>query len=211
MVVGILVNGAIEDIEFYKRELYSCDYVISADGASNALYGMGKVPDVIIGDMDSIEEDAKRFFMEQGVQFKKFPSKKDFTDTELSIDYAKDIGAVEIVLYAGVGSRIDHSLGNMNLLYYMLKRGIQGRLVNEKNEVHITDSKIVLKGSKGDLVSVIPVNGDAVGVTLTGLEYPLADYTIEFGKTIGLSNVMVGDSCSVEVKRGCVFVIKARD
>lgn len=211
MVVGILVNGAIEDLQFYKKELDGCDYLISADGASNALYRMRKVPDVIIGDMDSIEEDAKRFFVKQGVEFKKFPSKKDFTDTELSIDYAKDIGAVEIVLYAGVGSRIDHSLGNMNLLYYMLKKGIQGRLVNEKNEVYITDSKLVLSGSKGDLVSVIPVNGDAVGVTLTGLEYPLTDYTIEFGKTIGLSNVMVGDSCSVEVKEGCVFVIKARD
>ncbi|WP_052636399.1 thiamine diphosphokinase [Peptoclostridium litorale] len=211
VLVGILVNGAIDDIEFYKKELDGCDYVISADGASNVLYKMKKVPDVIIGDMDSIEEDAKSFFLEKGVEFKRFPSKKDFTDTELSIDYAKDIGADEVVLYAAVGSRIDHSLGNINLLYYMLKRGMQGRLVNEKNEVRITDGKLVIEGRKGDLVSVIPVNGDAIGVTLTGLEYPLTDYTIEFGKTIGLSNVMVGESCRIEVKDGCIFVIKARD
>lgn len=211
MKAGILVNGTLVDMEFYKMQLYSCDYIISADGASNFAYAAGIVPDVIMGDMDSISSDARAFFEDRGVAFEGFPSRKDFTDTELCVEHAKSKGATEIVLYGAIGSRIDHSLANIGLMYLIFKSGIKPRLVNESNEVFLIDREIELSGEKGDLVSVIPLAGDAKGVTLEGLEYPLNNYDIDFGRSIGVSNVMTGRSCRVSLRDGYLLVIKSKD
>ncbi|AHM56759.1 thiamine diphosphokinase [Peptoclostridium acidaminophilum DSM 3953] len=211
MKAGILVNGTLEDGEFYKVQLSGCDYVISADGASNFAYTAGIVPDVIMGDMDSISSEARAFFESKGVAFEGFPSRKDFTDTELCMEHAKSKGAREIVLYGAIGSRIDHSLANIGLMYLIFKSGIKPGLVNETNEVFLIDSELELSGEKGDLVSVLPIMGDAKGVTLEGLEYPLCNYDIDFGRSIGVSNVMTGKTCRVSLKEGYLLVIKSKD
>ncbi len=211
MKVAIIANGEIRDLNFHKEILRDCDYIICADGASNHAYKMKIEPNTIIGDLDSIHKEVKCYFENKGINFEKFPSKKDKTDTEICIDYAMELGAKEIILLGVIGSRIDHSLGNINLLYTLLQNGIKASIRNEHNEIYITDHEIEIKGTKGDIVSILPCFSNVKGVTLKGLEYPLNDFYLEYGSSIGISNVMKEETCKISLKEGYLFVIKARD
>lgn len=207
----IIANGSMDDYDFYKNIIDDYDFIICADGASNHAYNMNINPSIIIGDLDSIDDEVKKYFMDKNIEFNKFPSKKDKTDTEICIDYAIEQGSKEIDFIGVLGSRMDHSLANINLLYSLLKKGIKARIINENNEIHITDGKIQVTGKKGDIISVIPIYSDALGLTLKGLEYPLEDYDLKFGISMGISNVLVDEKCEISVKSGCVLVIKAKD
>ncbi|WP_099188054.1 thiamine diphosphokinase [Tepidibacter mesophilus] len=208
----VIANGSMDDYDFYKniiKENYDC--IICADGASNHAYNMNITPDIIIGDLDSIDDKVKKHFIDKNIEFNKFPSKKDKTDTEICIDYAIDIGSKKIDFIGVLGNRMDHSLANINILYSLLKKGIKSRIINENNEIYITDNKIQITGKKGDIVSVVPIYSDVLGVTLKGLEYPLNNYNLKFSASIGVSNIMLDDKCEISLKSGCVLVIKSRD
>lgn len=207
----IIANGSISNYDFYKDIIDQYDCIICADGASNHAYNMNINPDIIIGDLDSIDDKVKKHFIDKNIRFNEFPSKKDKTDTEICIDYAIHIGSKEIDFIGVLGTRMDHSLANINLLYSLLKRGIKASIINENNEIHITDDKIQIAGNKGDIVSVIPIHSDVLGVTLKGLEYPLENFDLGFATSRGISNILVDDKCEVSIKSGCVLVIKARD
>ncbi|MEJ8553729.1 thiamine diphosphokinase [Tepidibacter sp. Z1-5] len=207
----IIANGSMNDYDFYKNIIKGYDCIICADGASNHAYNINIDPDIIIGDLDSIDDKVKQHFIDKNIRFNKFPSKKDKTDTEICIDYAIHIGSKEIDFIGVLGTRMDHSLANVNLLYSLLKRGIKSRIINENNEIHITDDKIQIAGNKGDIISIIPIHSDVLGVTLKGLEYPLENYDLGFATSRGISNVLVDDKCEISIKSGCVLVIKARD
>ncbi|SHJ58477.1 thiamine diphosphokinase [Tepidibacter formicigenes] len=211
MKVAIIANGEIKDYNFHKDIIKKFDYVICADGASNHAYKMKITPNIILGDLDSINKEVKSYFMNKNIKFNTFPSKKDKTDTEICIDYAINLGAREIVLLGVIGSRMDHSLANINILYYLLRQGIKASIINENNEIYITDSEIEITGKQGDIVSIIPLYNDVVGVTLKGLEYPLNNFNLSFGSSRGVSNVMMSDRCKISLKKGCLLVIKAKD
>ncbi|SHH09551.1 thiamine diphosphokinase [Tepidibacter thalassicus] len=211
MKVAIISNGDIKDYDFHKNIVKKYDYIICADGASNHAYKMGIIPNMILGDLDSINEEVKKYFMNKKVKFNTFPSKKNKTDTEICIDYALNLGAKEVVLLGVIGSRMDHSLANINILYYLIKQGIKASIVNENNEIHITDNEIEVTGKQGDIISIIPLYNDVEGVTLKGLEYPLDNFYLKFSSSRGISNVMMGDRCKISLKKGYLLVIKSKD
>ncbi|KXZ39608.1 thiamine pyrophosphokinase [Alkalithermobacter thermoalcaliphilus JW-YL-7 = DSM 7308] len=208
MKVAIILNGQIENIEFFDSILENYNYIICADGGANKLYKIGKKPNVIIGDLDSIHDHVKNYYRKNNVDFKKFPSKKDKTDTEIAIDYAISIGATQIDFIGALGDRMDHTLANINCLYYLLKRKVDGKIVDENSQIYITDKEKVIYGEIGDIVSIIPCFSDAKGVTLEGFEYTLEDFNLEFGCARGISNVMLSPKCIVKVKQGCLLIIK---
>ena len=211
MKIAIIVNGIIYDYNYHKDIVNNCDLVICGDGGANHAYKMDIVPSYILGDLDSIENDIKVYYENKGVEFIKFPSKKDKTDTEICIDYAQKLNATEIILLGALGGRTDHAMANINLLYYILKKGIMGSIVNETDSIFLIDSNLTIKGNKGDNISLIPLYGDAVGVTLENLEYPLNDFTIKKGSSIGISNVMITNSCKITLKSGYLLICKSKD
>ncbi|MCC0642993.1 MULTISPECIES: thiamine diphosphokinase [unclassified Clostridioides] len=211
MKICIVLNGEIEDYKITRdiilKECYDC--IICADGGANHTYKMDIIPDYILGDLDSVEEEKINFYINQGVKFEKFPSKKDETDTELCLFLAKTIKANHIDFFGALGGRIDHTLANIKLLYYLKEDGIYSRILSDKEEMYIVENEeFTLFGNKGDTISVIAVKGDAKGVTLTGLEYPLDDYYMKYSVPIGISNVMLGNSCKIKVEQGCVLVVR---
>lgn len=211
MKACILLNGKIEDLNFLKKTIdkKNYDYIICADGGANFLYKIKVVPDYILGDLDSLELKAKNYFKEKGVSFKKFPERKNETDAQLCIHLAKGLGVVDIDLLGALGGRIDHTVANINLMYYIKKLGLNPVIKNNKEDLHMIESEYIdIFGKKGDTISVLPVNGDSTGITLEGLEYPLKDATIEYGDPIGISNVMESDKCRITVEKGTLLIVK---
>lgn len=211
MNICIILNGKIKNYDYIKDIINknNYDYIICADGGANHSYKMGIIPDYIIGDLDSISSKIIDFYKSKDVKFEKFPSKKDETDTEICIYLASKLNAKEIDFIGALGGRIDHMIANINLLYYVRSKGICTKIISEKEDIYIAiDEEININGDIGDTISIIPLNGDANGVTLKQLEYPLNNYNMKFSVPLGISNVMLDKKCSIKVEQGSLIIIK---
>ena len=167
------------------------------------------MPNYILGDLDSIEDDIREYYEASDVVFKKFPTKKDETDAELAVWLVEEVGLLGIDIYAALGGRIDHELANIQLLYYILDRGMYPRIISEHEEIYILkNDEMTLKGNIGDIVSILPIRGDARGITLVNMEYSVEELDLKYSVTRGISNVMVAQDAYINVRDGCLLVIK---
>jgi len=211
MKVLLFAGAAISDYTFCGQYLQD-GIVICCDGGIAHAKALGITPNYIVGDFDSADPSLLEEYRNQGIAIQTFPTHKDETDMELGMDLAMELGATDIVIFGGIGSRFDHTLANAHLLLRLLKKGIRGRLVNENNCVELIDKSLILQGKAGDIVSTIPLSTEVKGITLEGFVYPLTDHTLAIDDDIvAVSNVMVGDWAKVTITEGYLFVIQARD
>lgn len=204
----IIAHGGIDNINILKKLYPIYDFVICADGGAKYAYECGIIPNYLIGDFDSIDNKILDFYTLRNVSIERYPKNKDYTDTELCVYKAIDLGCSEICIFAGIGSRIDHSLGNIGLLHVIKSSGVKGYIITENETIYLCNDILSLKGSKGDIISIIPFYGDAKGVTTEGLLYSLNNATIKFGYPIGVSNVMTDNECKIKIASGEILVIK---
>lgn len=194
----IIGNGNVQDYNYLKNKICDTDFIICADGGYNHAVKIGIEPDVLIGDFDSAinyETVADRI---------EYPKRKDFTDGELAVMYAKERGFDNIVLTAMTGDRLDHTIADILLL----AKCKNGMLIDDNNEIYLLRDEIEISGRKGQIISVIPISLDTEGVATSGLEYPLCDETLYFASSRGVSNVMIEDKCKISIKKGMALVIK---
>ena len=211
MKICIVLNGSVNDYNKTKQIIHkeNNDYIIGADGGCNHLYNMGILPNYVIGDLDSINKDLIKYYESKNIIFKKFPTHKDQTDAEICIHLAKTLNATEIHFIGALGGRIDHALSNIGLMYYVLEMGIEPKILTSEEEVVIihNDTKVI-KGKKGDTISILALKQDAIGVTLEKLEYPLNKARVSYLSPLGISNVMLEDECNITVEDGYLLVIR---
>lgn len=194
----IIGSGEIKDYNKIKSLINDGDCVICADGGYDHAVKMGIAPSLLIGDFDSITS------MPNDVETLKYPTKKDMTDSELALTVARERGFFEMLLLGFTGDRLDHAVTNI----LMLQKFSGAVLRDDNNEICALTDKRVIRGKKGDTVSIIPIGGDLCGITTRGLEYPLNDETLYFGESRGVSNVMESDTAVIECKSGMGVVIK---
>jgi thiamine pyrophosphokinase len=204
----IIANGSFSDKTSFLKECNTADYIICADGGAKYAYNFGCTPDYVIGDFDSLEPEILDFYIKQDIEVVKYPKEKDYTDTELCIKRAIEIGSTEICILAGVGDRIDHTLGNIGLLHSIKESGIDGYIASDDCYIYICRGELLINGNIGDIVSVIPFKGDALGVSLSGFKYPLESVNINFGSPLGISNEIIEETCKINVMNGEVLVIR---
>lgn len=185
---------------------------IAADGGVLNALTAGITPDTVIGDLDSLPDAIRADLERRGVRFIVHPARKDETDLELAIQHALERGATEIVIFSALGGRWDQSLANILLLTLPDLRGVPARIVDQRQTMVILtgDAEAHIQGRVGDTLSLIALGGDAHGVTIEGCEYPLNQARLPFGKTLGISNVLIEPTARVSVKEGIVLVIHRR-
>ncbi|MGB5822797.1 MAG: thiamine diphosphokinase [Proteocatella sp.] len=209
MKAAIISNGDITKIEELKEQLKGYEFVICADGASNRLRSADIMPDYILGDLDSIEADTLSYFEEKNVKFIRFNPEKDYSDTHICVNFLKEKGIREIDIYGALGGRWDHSMANFGLMYYGYENGISIRLVDEYDRAFICgEGKCVSLKKENQCFSIFAVFEDAQ-VTLEGVKYPLNEYNLRRGESIGLSNEYIQD-CTVEIKKGSAIIIESQ-
>lgn len=194
----IIGNGSICDYEYIKSCLRDDDHIICADGGARHAQAMGITADVLIGDFDSLPHGA-----ESAARVIEYPSRKNFTDGELCVDYAVEHGFSDVLLIGMTGSRLDHTINNIFLLF----KCRSGRLIDEHNEIFAFEGRLEIKNRRGKTLSIIPVDGDIEGITTSGLEYPLDNETLYFGRARGNSNVVVSDGALITAEKGRGIVI----
>ena len=207
----IFANGVFSHPEIDRARLRPDDWLIAADGGARHCQTLDLTPAVLIGDFDSIRNQERQAFEQQGVTVVPFPESKDETDLELALHYAVEAGVNEVLILAGMGSRWDQSLANLLLPAMVELAGVHIRLIDGPQEATlIRDGETLkLQGQPGDKVSLIPLGGNAHGVTTHGLEYPLHEDTLHFGATRGVSNVLLGAEATIHLDQGIMacFII----
>ena len=208
---AVIISNGNFNMEVFKKHKLKDDLIICADGGANHLYKTDILPDMIVGDLDSLNDQAVRYYKEKDVLFHKFPAKKDKTDTELAVDFALKRNPSELILFGSTGSRLDHTLGNIMLLYKLLKKNIRARIIDKTNEIYIMDKHIEITKQKDTFVSFIPLFDKCMGVTMKGFKYPTVDLDFDLGSTMGISNEVIEDRGIIDIKSGISLVIKSKD
>ena len=208
----IFANVHLEHPRDALNLIQSDDLVIAADGGARHCRTMGITPEWLVGDLDSLNQDEVRELKELGVEIISYPRDKDFTDLELAFLQARDAGATEIVVLGGFGDRWDMTISNLLLSTRSEFRELSVRLVDGPQETAIIrgGGEMTFSGQRGDVLSLIPLHQEALGVNLTGLEYNLDDESLSVGTTRGISNVFVSDSATVSLKQGLLLCVIRR-
>ena len=211
----IISGGSIED-EFAKACMsdYQPDYMIVADSGMEFMRRIEANPNMIIGDFDSVKQETLEYFKAKpAITFHTLNPIKDDTDTEFAIRQAMELGAREITVLGGTGSRLDHVLGNISLLGIGLSKGVQIQLVDAHNRIRmIKQSLSITKADQfGSYVSLIPYAGEVQGLTLKGFKYPIKNYDLKLYNSLGISNEIVEETAEISFEKGVLLVIEARD
>jgi len=164
----------------------------------------------VVGDLDSISPALHAEWQDADVEFFQFPPDKDETDLELALLEAVKRGADQIVILGALGRRVDHELGNLLLLAHPSLAQIDVRIVVGQQEIVLVRDRAEWNGRPGDLLSLLPIGGDAYGVVSRGLEYPLCDEVLRFGPARGVSNVFTVSKPSVCLKEGLLLAVHTR-
>lgn len=200
----ILANGIFQP-DARLRDLWRrADLRIAADGgARNARMHLDRAPDVVIGDLDSLDDATDDWLKHHNVERIQHPPAKDQTDLELAVDLSDTRGATAITILGAFGGRIDHWVANVLLL----SRTPNVIMTDAASEMWAARDQAAIVGKPGDLVSLIPLDERIEGIVTEQLEYPLRAETLTRGSTRGISNVMLTNRATVHWTKGLVLII----
>ena len=177
------------------------DTVIAADGGWRVCREEGIVPDLLLGDFDSLHT------VPDFAHIRRVPVEKDDTDMMLAIKEGLARGETEFHLYGGMGGRTDHTIANLQGLLYLAERGAQGWLYGDRERfTAIRNGEIDLPAREKGIVSVFCMGADAQGVTIEGGQYTVHDAVLTASFPLGVSNHFVGNPVRVAVTRGSLLI-----
>jgi thiamine pyrophosphokinase len=206
----IFANGELPDLEKARSLVQDADHIICADGGTRHALALGLKPDLIIGDMDSVDSEALRRLQADGVYVELYPRDKNETDLELAINRAIELKPEQIVIVAALGGRLDQTLANITLLTDSRLVTFDIRLDDGVEEIFLCRDQAEVHGKSGDIVSLIPWQGPVSEVETGSLRWVLQKETLYPDKTRGISNEMRGDTASISIGSGLLLIVHRR-
>lgn len=206
----IFANGVLPDVEAARELLLEGDVILAADGGTRHVLALGRMPDAVIGDLDSISNEDRLRMEKAGVEILEYPQDKNETDLELAIEHALSKNPARIIILAALGRRIDQALGNLSLLGDPRLRSLDVRLDDGVEEILLCRDQAWVKGRSGDLVSLIPWGGEVKGIFTKNLRWPLNGESLYPHGTRGISNELLGEEASIRIDFGSLLVVHRR-
>ena len=184
------------------------DLIIAADAGFRTASEMGVVPQILVGDFDSLgEPDAP-----SGCDIVRVPVEKNSTDTHLAVDLAIERGAREIVIIGGLEGRLDHTLSTIAILESLAGKRVAATVTNGKCRVRfVRNSGVLLPRGPFKYFSLIAADPIVKGVTIEGGKYPLKNARLSRTFQFAVSNEIVGNCALIEIKKGGVYVVESND
>lgn len=201
----IFANGELPNLEKARALIQPSDFIICADGGTRHALTLNLIPNLLIGDMDSLPANFKLSDFNGEVIL--YPKDKNETDLELAIQHAITLKPDEILILAALGGRMDHTLANIALLTDFELVTCDLRLNDGVEEIFFCKDQVEVKGRSGDIVSLIPWQGNVEGVLTENLKWKLNNETLFSDKTRGISNEMISDTATISIKKGLLLII----
>ena len=206
----IFANGDLPDIDKVRSILRDDDYIICADGGTRHASSLDLKPALVIGDMDSADSGLLQKLHADGVPLELFPRDKNETDLELAIQHAVELNPTEIIIVAALGGRLDQTLANIALLSDVRLATFDFRLDDGVEQIFFCRDQAEVKGRSGDIVSLIPWQGEVTGIQTKNLRWSLDNETLYPEKTRGISNEMTADMANIKISSGLLLVVHTR-
>ncbi|MDQ3006930.1 MAG: thiamine diphosphokinase [Chloroflexota bacterium] len=206
----IFANGEIPSLENARSLLRADDHIICADGGTRHALALGLKPNLVIGDMDSIDKEQWQKLKNAGVPIELFPRDKNETDLELALNRAIELEPKALIIIGALGGRLDQTFGNTALLSDARLAAINIRLDDGLEEIFFCRDQEEVRGRSGDIISLIPWGNPVRSVQTQGLKWPLQRETLFPEKTRGISNEMTGETASITITSGLLLVIHRR-
>jgi len=205
----VALNGELKgDREEFKKLIGEKDiFYIAADGGALFLESIGFLPDVIIGDFDSLTKAQYLRYEKMGIKIIKYPVEKDETDGELALQYCRERGFDNIIIIGFAGGRLNQQLANIFLLEYAFRNGITAFIKEPGLEIGIIKREKVFFQKIGAGLSLIPLDEKVTGVTITGCKYLLEAESLLRYKTRGISNVIEQEKAVITVEKGLLLYV----
>ena len=205
----IFLNGEYKYSQEFMDKLVSENAVcFYADGGANFAFKYGKMPEVIIGDLDSIEKKVLEYYKNKNILIKKFPKDKDFTDFELILKEINKISenknfVEKIFVVGGLGKRIDMTLSNL----FIMEKYKNLVFLQKNEEIFYAEKSFVLKNKKDCEFSIIPISEKVEKLTLKGFKFETDKIDVKRKSSRLVSNVICGDEASVEFESGKMIIV----
>jgi len=205
----IFANGKLPDLESARALIHADDLIIAADGGTRHIVELGFIPHFIVGDLDSSPLDIHDPILKD-TQIILFPRDKNETDLELAIDHALTLNPVQIVIVAALGHRLDQTLGNISLLTDVRLSAYDVRLDDGVEEAFFCSDQAQVQGRCGDVLSLLPWQGQVTGILTKGLKWPLQNETLYPYNTRGISNEMLAEEATIQIRSGLLLIVHRR-
>jgi thiamine pyrophosphokinase len=205
---AIFLNGSSDSPGLIRHIAGSADLVVAADGGARYALEAGVVPDLVVGDMDSLGEDLSREVERRGALLERYPVRKDKMDGHLAVLAARERGATAVDLLCALGGGLGALFAAPHILLAAERIGLHSTVVADRGRIFVVEAgSRTVQGRPQDSISVFPLSGPATGVTLEGMEYPLENAGLAPGDTLGFHNELVGTEARVSVGQGVLLVV----
>jgi len=206
----VFANGVIREIHLVKNLLAERDFIVSADGGLRYIRSLKLMPELVVGDLDSVSCDDIEFLNNNNIEVLRFQSDKDQTDLEIALKELVKRGYKDILVVGALGGRVDQTLANLGLIASISNDDVRIEFDDGREHIMLIRDRLLISGKKGDTVSLIPLCSPAKGVTTKGLRYSLADESLLPDQTRGISNLMMGKIAEINITAGTVLCVHTR-
>ena len=201
----VIVGGGDCTADILKSNIDCNDYIICADSGFDIVFETGLIPDLLIGDFDSIRkipDDVEKIVL---------PVEKDITDCEAAYLEGVKRGYEDFLILGGTGGRFEHTFANISLMARASKEGNRFLIVDEKHIFRsVTNSSLKLYFVPDKQISVFAFGGTAHGVYEKGFHYTLNNFTLDPFVPIGISNDITSDYGEIIIEDGTLIVIETQ-
>jgi len=200
----VFTGGEGPSRDAIEKKLNEADMTAAADSGLLLAERLGVVPDLIVGDMDSIPDSAmlRRYPDSEIIAFAR---DKDYTDTELAIEALRARGCSSVGVIGGGGGRLDHLLGIFSLFH---RENAPDFWFTAKEELVLVKTMLRIDDWKNRRLSFFPVGETEATMSSLGLKWPLDKLSWKVGD-VGVSNVVSGESAEIAMKSGRLVCIKS--
>lgn len=213
MDVLIVSGGTEPSKELLLEYKNKASFIIGVDKGCNVLYKYNITPNLIVGDFDSGDLKVVDYFKNTGIEVRKYSTHKDYTDTHLAYNIAKELGDIKkIYLLGATGTRFDHSLGNLGLFLNSLEDEIYLEIVDDNNIMFIVDKKTTIKNRKNKVLSFHGLSDEVKNFTIKNAKYELERYNLKLLEPRAICNEFLdGEDVQIDFDSGKILVMLTND
>lgn len=201
----LIANGYPPSKSVIKKfQKLGYDFLVGVDGGNNYLKRLNITPDLIVGDLDSIDSQILHSFSKvtKVVKLKR----QDDTDVEKALKYLIKHKFTDAILFGGTGNRLDHSIANLGFVLKYFEK-IKISLIHHNSILTPYVSTVELNCQRNELISLYTFSPQTK-ISSVGLKYKLNKTSLMFGIKDSTSNVAVKNKVTLEINDGVAFVIR---
>ena len=211
MKIAIISGGNPPSEKLLNKYIKTVDFIIAADKGIECLDKYNIIPDLLLGDFDSVQKEILDRVKTKVKEVIEFPPEKDYTDTEIAIIEAIKRGGRKIYLFGATGTRMDHTLGNIGLLLTTKKKGASLEIIDDNNRLYLGESSMILHGKLGENISFHALSDKVTNVTIKGGKYGLDEYNMSLLDPRAICNEFIDKPIEISYDEGELLILHSVD